>query len=123
MYDTDNDLITILAKNSTSGGAEVNLCNFLDESNINATLAAKLLHWHIYFDHKSMSRIQAFFCLIPFQFEMFKVVSICVLTLCTACQFAKVYQQSTKGSIKSANVGSHTNYLRTGELLSTDHFV
>ena len=89
-YDKDNHLPTALAKNSYSGGMEVNLSSILEDSNKNLTPNQKLLiHWHTRFDHKSMARVQAFFHQFPFQSERFKAASRCILPLCSTCQYAK----------------------------------
>ena len=126
-YDKNNNLPTALAKNSSSGEAEVNLSSILDESNTNLTPSQKLLlHWYAGFGHKSMVRIQTFFCCFSFQSERFKAASRCVLLLYTTCQYAKAHRQPTKGSIKTANPNTdgaiHVNQLRAGNLVSCDHF-
>ena len=103
-YDDDNNLTTALAKNSSSGGAEVNLSSILDESNTNLTPSQKLLlHWHARFGHKGMEQIQTFFRNFAFQSERFNVASRCALPLCTTCQYAKAHRQSTNGYIKTTN--------------------
>ena len=61
-YVKDNNVPTTLVKNSSSGGAEVNLAGILEESNTNLTPSQKLLiHWHGWFGHKIMAQIQTFF--------------------------------------------------------------
>ena len=126
-YDKDNYLSTTLAKNSSSRGAEVNLSSILEDSNTNLTTSQKLLiHWYSCFGHTSMARIWAFFRQFPFRSERSKAASRCVLPLCSTCQYAKAHRQPKKGSIKSANQNTNgairTNQLRTGNLVSCDHF-
>ena len=73
-----------------------------------------------------MTRVQTFFCMIPFQYERFKATSRCVLPLCVTYQHSKEYTQPTKGSIKAINPDTdraiHVNQLRSGNMVSADHF-
>ena len=108
--------------------AEINLAGVLDESNSNLSLVKKLLlHWHCYFYHKGMSRVQVFFRALPFLSKRFKIASwVLDLPLYETCKYAKAHRLPTKGAIQSTNPDTngaiHEGHLRAGNLVTVDHF-
>ena len=126
-YDSRNHLPTGLGNNQTPGVAEVNLAGVLGENNSSLSPAKKLLHWHGCFVHKSMSRVQSFFRVVPFISERFKAANwILDLSFCETCQYAKAHQLLTKGSIQSPNPDTdeviHDGQIRARNLVPVDHF-